>query len=355
MIRRKLMLLGLGLVGRSLLNLLTEEHFFSIEDVRVVDMNQKAFDYFKSLGGTEENFRCLNLDSTCYQALFEDIGKGDYLIRLAEGCDDTVLVRECLERGIHYICTSDDVFRDIPPANPSYYRPHFYQYKELIGRSRGGATSILQFGMNPGLISILTKKALMEIVEGDEGAYVAQNRERLRQLIQEGNFALLAKELQVTDLIESDLDTTATDIKEEENKVYNTWNVNDFYLEMNDRSLQKLGTLVSPEEHLKRLGVSANQLYYYNRHDGTMELAVAGKNVTMKAYCGQESFTGCVDAHEELFSIYDYYTIRNEAGEIDYAPCVLFVYRPCDLAINSIYRTDYEMYLKGGYSRVPLR
>lgn len=350
----KLMILGLGLVGKSLLNMLIGEGLFSIREILVADMDREAFDHFSSLGGTETGFICLDLDSKSYKEIFAHIGKDDYLIRLANGCDDAILVRECLERGIHYICTSDDKFKDLSDSESSCYRADFYQIKELIGRSKGSATSILQFGMNPGLISILTKKALMDIVENDDGDYVEQNRGRLRQLFKEGNFALLAKELQVTAFIESDLDTTKADIEEDKGAVYNTWNVLDFYWEMNDHSIQKLGSLISLEEHLKRLNISPDQIYFYDRHDGTLELDIAGKDLTMKAYSGQGTFSGFLDPHEELFSIYDYYTIRDEKGEIDYAPSVIFVYRPCDLAIGSICRTDRELYLKGKYHDVSI-
>ncbi len=194
----------------------------------------------------------------------------------------------------------------------------------------------------------------MDIVEKDEGDYVAGNRERLRCLAERGDFPLLAKELQVSAFIESDLDTTQTDIEEEENAVYNTWNVNDFHAEMNDRSIQKLGSIVTLEEHLKRLGVSPDHIYYYNRHDGTLVLDIAGKNLETRAYSEGGIFTGCVDSHEELFSIHDYYTIRGDRGEIDYAPSVIFVYRPCDLAIRSVLRADPDMFRKKQYRTVPI-
>lgn len=350
----KLTLLGLGLVGRSLLKLLIGENYFRIDDIRVVEMDEGSFGYFESLGGKRENFLCLKLDSKCYSEIFGPMKKGDYLIRLAEGSDDTVLVRECLERGIHYLCASDDYFADRPLAETFPYRTHFYQFKELIKGSKGGATSILQFGINPGLISVLTKKALMDIVEKDEGDFVTKNRERLKSLAEQGDFPLLAKELQVSAFIEADLDSTQTDIEEKENEVYNTWNVNDFYEEMNDRSIQKLGTLVSLEEHLNRLAVSPDQIYYYNKHDGTLVLDIPGKNLETKAYSEGETFTGCVDSHEELFSLHDYYTIRDDKGEIDYAPSVMFVYRPCDLAINSVWCTDPELHRKKQYRIVPI-
>ena len=345
----RLTILGLGLVSRSLINLLLQNNVCTLDDIQLVDMDDEAFSYFRSLGGKTENFLKICLDSKNYRVIFNGMKKGDYLIRLADECDDRILVKECMERGIHYICTSDGVFPDMASGEAFLYRTHFYQYKELIERYRGCATSVLQFGMNPGLISILTKKALALIVENDDGYFVTQNRDRLRQLIKTGDFPLLAKELEVTAFVESDLDLTQTDIKEDKNTIYNTWNINDFIEEMNERSIIKLGSLVSLDSHLKRLGVLPDRIYYYNKHDGTLVFDAAGKEMPTRAYSGGETFTGFVDAHEEIFSIHDYYTIRDSEGEIDYAPSVMFVYRPCELAISSINRMDEERHHTGEY------
>lgn len=345
----KITILGLGAVSRSLINLLIREKAFSFDDIRVADMSEEAYSYFSSIGGKKENFINVRFDSKNYLDIFADMKKGDFLVRLANGFDDTFLAKECMERGIHFISTSDDTFQDIPFTEPFRYRTHFYRYKELMEQSKGCATSVLQFGMNPGLISILTKKALIDIVENDEGSYVTQNRDRLRQLIDAGDFPLLAKELKVTSFVVSDLDSTQADITEDENTLYNTWNVDDFFDEMNDRSILKVGSLVSLEEHLKRLGVLPEQVYYYNRYDGTLVLDVVGKDLKTEAYACSGTFAGCVDAHEEIFSIHDYYTIRDSKDEVDYAPSVMFVYRSSDLAMNSVYRADVDLYNMGKY------
>ncbi len=349
----RLTILGLGLVSRSLINLLLSEKAYTIDDIRVVDKDAEAFSCYSSLGGKKENFINLSMDSKNYHEIFTGMKKGDYLIRLANGCDDKILVKECMERGIHYICTSEDEFPDAPVESFSY-RTSFYRVKEIIEQSGGLATSVLQFGVNPGLVSVLTKKALIDIVENDDGDFVTQNRDRLKQLIKTGDFPLLAKELKVTAFVEPDLDSTQADIAEDENTLYNTWNIIDFIEEMNDRSIVKLGSLVSLEECLKKLGISPDKVYYYNRHDGTLVFDAAGKDLPFEAYSGAEKFTGFLDSHEELFSIYDYYTIRDREGEIDYAPSVIFVYRPCELAISSVRRSDAALLHTDTYQFMPI-
>ena len=122
----RLTILGLGLVSRSLINLLLSEKAYTIDDIRVVDKDAEAFSCYSSLGGKKENFINLSMDSKNYHEIFTGMKKGDYLIRLANGCDDKILVKECMERGIHYICTSEDEFPDAPVESFSY-RTSFYR------------------------------------------------------------------------------------------------------------------------------------------------------------------------------------------------------------------------------------
>ena len=337
MIDSKIMLLGFGGVARSLFNLILKEGLFSIDKILVADRSRKALRAFESMGGKKENGFFLEMDSHVYTRILDLLEEGDYLMCLSEGNDSLILSKECAGRGIHFLCTTDDTFSDKPFTEPFRYRTHFYSLKDLMKKTAGKATSVLQFGSNPGLINLITKKALMEIVEGDEGDFVEKNRERLKDLVSRGEFARLASELKVTAFVEADLDTTESDYDEDDETAYSTWSIADFFEEMNDRSMQMLGSGVSLSEHLKRLNVSADQVFYYNKYDGTLVLDLPGKQVKTGSFSKELAFTGYVDAHEEIFSIHDYYTLRNEAGEIEYAPSVMFVYKPCDIAIRSIY------------------
>ncbi len=336
----KIMLFGFGGVAKSLLDIILEEKLFAIDNIFISDKTRRAFHYFEKKGGRKENCFLFYMDSKCYKEMLDLLSEGDFLIYLAVGNDNLVLARECAERGIHFLCTTDDTFKDVPFTEPFRYKTHFYQYKELMNKSKGGATSVLQFGSNPGLISLLTKKALMEIVDNDDSAFVSDNRGELKKLYEDGMYAKLAQKLQVTSFIETDLDTAVSDYKEDEETAYSTWNVWDFEGEMNDRSIQKLGCNASLSEHLKRIGVSADDIFSFSREDGTLVLDVSGKTVKTRGYAKTISFEGCVDAHEEVFSIHDYYSLRDEDGKLIYSPTVMFVYRPCDIALNSVYHED---------------
>ncbi len=336
----RIMLLGFGGVGRSLFKLLLEEKLFPIDNIMIADKTRKAFRYFEKNGGRKENFYLFQMDSKCYKEILDHLEAGDYFIYLAVGSDHLTLAKECAAREIHFLCTTDDTFYDQPFNEPFRYRKHFYEYKELMLATEGHATSVLQFGSNPGLVSLLTKRALKEIVETDETSFVSEHRERLRKMLEGGAYALLARELAVTAFIETDLDTTASDYEEHEDTAYSTWSVADFDAEMNDRTIQTVGSGTSLTEHLERVGVPADKVYYYNKQDGTLVLDIEGKYVKTGGYVKDQYMEGCVDAHEEVLSIHDYYTVRDSEGEILYAPSTMFVYRPCEIALRSMHHKE---------------
>lgn len=348
----RVMFLGMGAVGRSLLGLLMREKLFPTQSIYVADKNETALEFYISNGGSEENTILIRTDSATYFPVLERLDKGDYLLCLAEGNDSVILAGECAERGIHFICASDDNFCDTLRPDSSQYIERFEEYKELCRRSSGLATSVIQFGLNPGLASIFTKKALLDIVETDKGSFVSANRDALRKLAADGEFAALAKALDVTSFAETDLDTTVADITEDADTVYSTWDAPDFYGEMNDKSFVKLGTGSSIEDCLDRLGLTREDIYLYESSNGTVVFKSPGKQVRTRAISEIGYFEGCVVGHEEVFSIYDYYTLRDEEGHIEYAPSVIFVYRPCELALHSLLHGDNKKYCLITHDRI---
>ncbi len=334
--KSKIMILGLGSVGRSLLNILLAEKLFPAGNILATDCSEDSLEYFISAGGKKENFLKYEMNSTNYKRVFDHLSEGDFLVCLAERNDSLILAGESVSRGIHFFSASDDQFDDQYEKKPVMYRDHFLAYKELSKKNKGKATGVLQFGVKPGLVSVFTQTALRTVVEKDEGEFVSGKRDYFRKLVAEKKWPLLAKELHVSSFIESDFDDAEADIQEEADTVYSTWNVPDFDEEMRDRAIIKVGTETPLSEVLERVGLSTDHVFYYNHMDGTLVLDVQGKDIRTSAWSLGKSFEGCVDAHEEVFSIHDYYTSRNEDGEIAYAPTVIFVYRPCDLALRSV-------------------
>lgn len=340
---QRIMLFGIGLVGNALLDLLLDEKIFQIADILAADRNEEAFSHFFACGGAPENRLLFHMDrENCTEPL-SYLRAGDFFVCLAEGIDYGILLENCLQRGIHFICAADDCFAGEKDETFLYEKAHLEQAAALRRQYGKSATSILQFGCNPGLVSIFVKKALKDIVCKDQGPFVSQRREAMIRLLQGGKYAALAECLGLRRVIEIDLDTTRTYIEEDPHTLYSTWNTRDFEDEMNRPALFMLGTDDSLPEWMKLLQPQADRLPDSGGTDGTVILERPGKE-TCLAGEGPEgsfrSFRACVIPHEELFSLYEYLSLRGPDHELLYAPTVMFLYQPSSLAFSSLFHEE---------------
>lgn len=340
----KIMFLGLGVVPQSLIDILLKEKMFDPDDMIVIDKNEKMLDFFRSRGGKEENIHRMIINHDNYQEIFQHLNRGDFLLDLANELDDFVLTEECTKRGIHFITTSDGWFPVNNQANLDY-EEHLQETLKLARKNPKTPTTVLNFGVNSGVINVLTKKALCDIVEEDDTPFVAENREHLKNLIKEDKFAQLARELRVTYLIESDYDTTETNITEPApNTVYSTWNAVDFYNEMDDRASMIVGTEVKLSEALRRMGADVDQIYGFDPDSRLLQLNFSGKFSKVKAVINDQIIEGCADDHEELHSMREYFSVWDEDGELEYAPSAMFVYLPCEIAVKTVRTENVDHY-----------
>ncbi len=335
---QKFVLMGLGQVGTSLLNLILKEKLFDIDNIYIIDKDKTVFNKFINFGGNINNCIELFIESSNYLEIFKYTNENDFIMDLVNGVDNLILATECLYRNIHYISTCDDCFDN--KFNFFTFQTHYDEYKKLLLNREKKATSIAEFGMNPGMVNVFTKKVLIDIVEQDDSDFVSSNRNYLRSLYKTNKFALLAKELKVRSFIETDVDITDTSIKEDKNTVYSTWNVPDYDIEIHENTIIKCGTQNRLNKILESVNCNTEDIIYFNKLNGTLILDKISTSVPQKVGSNIGEFTGYIVSHEENFSVYDYYTIRENGGEIEYAPDMYFVYKPCDLALKSIIKHD---------------
>ena len=335
---QKFVLMGLGQVGTSLLNLVLKEKLFDIDNIYIIDKDKSVFNKFINFGGDINNCIELFIESSNYLEIFKYADENDFIMDLVNGVDNLILATECLNRNIHYISTCDDCFDN--KFNFFTFQTHYDEYKKLLLNREKKATSIAEFGMNPGMVNVFTKKVLIDIVEQDDSDFVSSNRNYLRSLYKTNKFALLAKELKVRSFVETDVDITDTSIKEDKNTVYSTWNVPDYDIEIHENTIIKCGTQNGLNKILESVNCNTENIVYFNKLNGTLILDKISTSVPQKVGSNIGEFTGYIVSHEENFSVYDYYTIRENGGEIKYAPNMYFVYKPCDLALKSIMEHD---------------
>ena len=353
--RIKLMILGMGLVGNSLLSLLVQEQLFGTEDILVVDQSSSNFALYEAMGGSPANRIEICINGQNYADLLDHLDAGDLLIALAIDLDYSTMLAECLKRGIHFICAADDTFyddavsdRDVQATdeeNDHAEQIHYEASRRAGQLYKEACTSIMQFGCNPGLISILTKKALQDIVREDKGDFVSANRSELLEMLEKGEYPALAARLQIRSMIETDIDTTETDFREEPNALYSTWSGPEFEWEMNRHAIFRVGVFDTPLSVLSRMHQENQKILAYLPETGTVILEAQAKNVRMKWSGPEGMHEVCILPHEELVSIYDYYSIRDAEGHIAYAPNVLFLYHPSPLAMRSLQHPENDHYI----------
>ncbi|MFA5502988.1 MAG: saccharopine dehydrogenase NADP-binding domain-containing protein [Bacilli bacterium] len=312
---------GLGAVGYSFLQKLKENGLFNPELFFCVEPIKKRKDLFVSLGGFESHFINERITKDNYLRLLKTLKKGDYLLDFATDIKNLDILEYCLQNGIHYLSTADSSWNPDPSWISDHQ--HYLEYLKLKNKySSSKATSIVLFGMNPGLVSCFAKLCLREIIEKDNGRYVKKNRNKLRELIDRGSFSLAAKKLGITDIQEVDYDDHIVNIPYESGTLYSTWNCQAYYYE----------TISAPEIALgnKRDYFKYNKVYDCDFKDLYIGLFKSGFEYKESTCSPQGKVDGHLSTHEEIFMLRRLFTYKR------YKPAVHFVYAPCPYAIRSV-------------------
>ncbi len=317
----KFFIWGLGSIGTSFLRIIKDNGYFDSECFYCLDSSLEAKDRFLSFGGKENHF--------CLDRITED-NIGNYLNMLTDGnylLDFTIdlktldILRYCLEHNIHYLNTADSSWKN-DPLWISVHQ-HYLEYLKIKEEfTKRQNTCLVEFGMNPGMVSCFVKRCIKEIVKTDNSLYVKMHRKELMRLLDEGKYGLVAKKLKVTDVQEVDDDDQEVSISFENGVCYSPWNVWGYYYE----------TISSPEIACG----TRNRFYAYKEiYDCDFDdLYVAPKESGYKykaeTISPQGKIRGHISCHEEIFTIRKMLTYKN------YRPTVHFVYSPSDYAIRSM-------------------
>lgn len=312
---------GLGEVGYSFLKKVKDEGLFDPSVFYCVEPNVDRKRLFINLGGLDSNFINDKITKDNYEKYISLLNKGDYILDFAIDIKNLTILEKCLTLGIHYLFTADASWN--PDPDWLSVHQHYIEYLKLKSKFTGSeATSIVAFGMNPGLVSLFAKQGIKDIVNLDNSPYVRRNRKRLNKLLNEGKYNLVAKKLKVTYIQEIDNDDQEVSINYDGDTLYSTWNPWAFFYE----------TISSPEVALgtKKEYLAYGKIFDCDAKDLFVGLYKSGYEYPETTYSPQGSITGHISTHEEIFTIRKFFTYHN------YKPSVYFVYSPCNYAIASI-------------------
>ncbi len=317
----KFVIWGLGSVGSSFLRKLKDNNLFDPQVFHCVDPSDKAKECFLRFGGIESHFTKTKIDKNNILEHLEFLEKDDFLLDFAIDIKNLDILEYCLGNDIHYLCTADSSWNPDPLWTSEHQ--HYLEYVKLKQKyPEKTNTCLIQFGMNPGLVSSFAKQCLKDIVNNDHSRYVRKHREELQNLIRENKYALLCQKLKVTDIQEVDNDDQKTDIAYQQDICYSTWNCWAYYYE----------TVSSPEIAFgsKKRFHGYRKIHDCDINDLYMCLYKAGFEYPEMSYSPQGMVKGHLSTHEEIFTIRDYFSIGK------YKPTVHFLYSPCDYATRSV-------------------
>lgn len=230
---QQIVILGSGSVGKCCLYYLERvlgKHIpFDYNHVTVVDKNTKMFNFPTVQIAVSRGTTCIqfNIKRDNINILFDNIlklDKHDIVIDLTTNTPTYKLFKECRKRKLLYINTSieDDkplMYSDACPMSRGIFLQHLNMLSIADKMAHEKITSVIEFGMNPGLISIFVKRGILDMAK-----YVLKHKNDivLKGLLKEKSYKQIAEYLKVRTIHCSEIDTQlpkSTDYKQ----FVNTW------------------------------------------------------------------------------------------------------------------------------------
>ena len=268
-----------------------------------------------------------NLDSQ----LKKYLSAGDFLLDLAWNIDANTILNWCHDNGVLYLNTSIEQWDPYEggankhPLERTLYHRHMSMREMKSKWNKVGATAIVEHGANPGLVSHLVKKSMVDIAtlalkesKAAAGVESALTDERYNDLAQ----LLGIKVIHI-----SERDTQVTNKPKQWGEFVNTWSVEGFYEEGIAPAELGWGT------HEKTFPLNA----YEHQSGPRNQIAIAqpGATTWVRSWVPNFEIHGMVIRHGEAFTISDHLTVWDGSKAL-YRPTVHYAYCPTNEAIASM-------------------
>jgi homospermidine synthase len=256
---------------------------------------------------------------------------GDFLLDLAWNIDANTILQWCYDHGVMYLNTSIEEWDPYeggankhPLERTLYYR--HMRMRDMKSRwTKTGATAIVEHGANPGLVSHLVKKSLVDIAT--KGLKEGKVGKDVEAALTSEDYKQLAHTLNVKVIHISERDTQVTNRPKQWGEFVNTWSVEGFYEEGIAPAELGWGT------HEKTLPTNA----YEHPSGPKNQIAIAqpGATTWVRSWVPNFEIQGMVIRHGEAFTISDHLTVWDEDKAV-YRPTVHYAYCPSNEAIVSM-------------------
>lgn len=319
----KLVMLGCGLIGQGVLPLIFRHIDIRPDQVSVItsdNRGQEVAAYFKvpfSINPlTPENFQ---------DVLGSVLSRGDFLLNLSSDVESNWLIDYCSAHGILYLDTCiDSWLGESTDDSLSVSRRSLYALREqaiaLRDKWGTGTTAVLAHGANPGIVSHLVKRALLNMAK-DEGRVIAPPTTRLA-------WAQLSRSLGIKVIHIAERDTQIPTTRKAVGEFVNTWSIDGLVGEgLQPAELGWGSHEKSLPDDSERHEFGDQAAIFLNRPGASLRvrtwLPLAGPQI------------GFLITHNESISLASYLTVGSGESP-EYRPTVHYAYHPCDDAMLSM-------------------
>lgn len=318
--------IGFGSIGKATLPLILRHIQADLDNITVIDPN----DYNKGIAESYGiRFLMERVGAQNYQKLVGDIVRGStersLIINASVNVSSKDIIELALQTNSLYVDTTID------PWDGEYFNPNItmeensnYALRESLLELRKkyptGSTAVSCCGANPGMVSWLTKQALINIADEIGLTYTKpKSREE---------WAHLMMTLGIKGVHIAERDTQIANIPREEGCFMNTWSSEGCLAESLQPAELGWGT------HEKELPVNGKEHEYGCKAAIYIEIPAAGVHIqTWTPSDGHHH--GFLITHNEAISISDYFTVR-DSEKVIYRPTCHYAYRPSSVAIASL-------------------
>ncbi len=323
-------MIGFGSIGRGTLPLI-ERHFRFDKSRMVVidpsDENRKLLDErgiaFVQEAVTKDNYR------TLLEPFLTRGGGQAFCVNLSVDTGSVDLMRFCRELGALYIDTVIEpwlgFYFDAEADNAS--RTNYALRESLLAEKRrapGGTTAVSTCGANPGMVSWLVKQALVDLA-GDLGLDFEVPAKDDRE-----GWARLMHKAGVKGVHIAERDTQRARNPKPMDVFWNTWSVEGFISEGLQPAELGWGT--------HEAWTPRNAKKHEQGCGAAIYLEQPGANTRVRTWCPTPGAQyGFLVTHNESISIADFFTVRDEKGEVRYRPTCHYAYHPCNDAVLSLH------------------
>ena len=320
--KNRIVQFGFGAVGKSFFEKISKEIKFDKDKYFIISRNELEYTFFLELGGKIGNFIVADINRKNYKFIFDKyLDEGDLLIDFADGVGTKDFVEWCAYNNVMYLNTGetdwDDNWYNIFEEN---LKKNEFREKIQQNSNINKYPIVLHHGNNPGLVSHFVKAGLEYIIKKQY-----KNNKKLNDLLEGKKFNEIAKELDLKEIHVNDSDYQEVRDEFDKDTLYSTWSIDSFFFEMLSEATINLGVneKFDFEKEFKKIDLK----------NGFLEFKDLAIDIVGKTYYPKGKFEGFLVPHEETITIAKSLEVKN-GEEIIYRPTVIFLYSPCDFAVE---------------------